>query len=119
MTDEGPARSRRRVERGEGEVTQWPRGLVSYVPDGAPEKSPDVEEDRTANRLALAARLLGVLRARGATVDRELADLRAAEAAFAAHDRARATRLVDRLLGRIGEISPGADHRSTAPGEIP
>ena len=87
--------------RGESEVTNWPRGLVSYVPSGAPEALPSPEEDRTANRLALAARLLGVLRARGADVTGELADLRAAEQTFQRHDPARAAAMVDRLLGRI------------------
>jgi hypothetical protein len=90
-----------RVTRGEGEVTQWPRGLVDYVPKDAPETAPSPEEDRTGNRLRIAARLIGLLRARGEDVDRELSALREAERAYAAHDRARATELVERLLGAL------------------
>ncbi len=101
MSESAPTPRRRRVERGEGEVTQWPKGLVSYVPAHGPEGTAPADEDRTANRLALAARLLGLLRASGENVDREIADLQEAERALAAKDRARATALVDALLGRI------------------
>lgn len=101
MSESAPTPRRRRVRRGEGEVTQWPKGLVSYVPARGGEGSAPVDEDRTANRLALAARLLGLLRASGENVDREIADLQEAERALAAKDRARATALVDALLGRI------------------
>lgn len=103
MSDERPAR-RRRVERGEGEVTSWPRGLVGYVSKGPEDATPSDEEDRTANRLRLAARLLAVRRAAGASVEAEIARLATAERAFAAGDRASAAALVDRLLA---EIDPG------------
>ncbi len=101
MTAEPRARRRRRVTRGEGEVVEWPRGLVSYVPRGRADADPSPEEDRTANRLVLASRLLGLLRARGEPVDREILRLRAAERAFAARDRKTATELVDQLLGEL------------------
>jgi len=82
-------------------VTEWPRGLVSYVPRDVEDGVPSGEEDRTGNRLALAARLVGVLRARGEDVDREVAELRDAQRAYAARDRVKATELVEALLGRI------------------
>jgi hypothetical protein len=107
--------SRRRVERDESEVTSWPRGLVSYVPDRAPEERPSPDEDRTANRLALAARLIGLLRAQGADVEREIDELRAAERAFTAHDRRGATARVDRLLGKLEPRAGPAAESSTHP----
>ena len=103
------------MTRGEGEVTEWPRGLVGYVPSGAEDRTPSPDEDRTGNRLVLAARLLGVLRARGERVDVELEALRAARRAYAANDRARATELVERLLGDL----EARDRRSGAPGPSP
>jgi len=101
VSEDPRPKHRRTVERGEGEVTNWPRGLVSYVPKGPADESPSPDEDRTANRLELAARLLGLLRARGEDVDAELSQLRAAERAYERRDRARATALVEDLLGRL------------------
>lgn len=89
------------MRRGESEVTQWPRGLVDYVPAGAAEETPSPDEDRTGNRLRIAARLIGLLRAGGEDVDRELATLAEAERAYAAKEPARATELVERLLGAL------------------
>ena len=101
--DEAPLPPRRRVQRGEGEVTQWPRGLSGYVASGPEDETPSVEEDRTANRLQLAARLLSVLRSQGRDVDREVRELAEAEAAFASGDKPRATRLVDQLFTDLDE----------------
>jgi hypothetical protein len=101
VTETDRSKRKARVARGEGEVTQWPRGLVDYVPKGEPETSPSPEEDRTRNRLLIAGRLLSLLRSRGEDVDREVADLASAERAFAAGDRRRATELVERLLGKL------------------
>jgi hypothetical protein len=106
-----------RVVRGEGEVTQWPRGLVDYVPKGEPDATPSPEEDRTRNRLLLAARLLSLLRARGENVDRELAELALAQRSFAAGDRRRATELVDELLGQIDRRSRSTGGARSGPGE--
>jgi hypothetical protein len=103
VTETGGPTRKRRVGRGEGEVTQWPRGLVDYVPKGAPETTPSPEEDRTRNRLLFASRLLSLLRSRGESVDREVLDLAAAERAFAGGDRRRATELVERLLGALND----------------
>jgi hypothetical protein len=101
-----PTGERRPVKRGEGEVTQWPRGLVGYVSSGPEDETPSPDEDRTGNRLHLAARLLSVLRSQGRDVDRELRELTEAEAAFSRGDRARATRLVDQLFTDIDERRP-------------
>ncbi|MGD0249837.1 MAG: hypothetical protein ABSB97_02960 [Thermoplasmata archaeon] len=89
------------MRRGESEVTQWPRGLVDYVPAGAEEETPSPEEDRTGNRLRIAARLIGLLRAGGENVDPELATLAEAKRAYAAKEPTRATELVERLLGTL------------------
>jgi hypothetical protein len=100
---------RRETRRGEGgEVTQWPRGVVGYVPSGPPDDVPSPDEDRTANRLKIAARLIGVVRSQGRPVDDLLADLRAAEATFASGDRAGGAALVDRLLARLDRASTAA-----------
>lgn len=112
MSDAHVPRARRRVARGEGEVTEWPRGLVEYVPSGEEDQGPSPDEDRTGNRLVLAARLLGILRARGENVDRELGVLRAAERAYVAKDRPRATELVERLLGALESRDRGAERPS-------
>jgi hypothetical protein len=98
-----PPPRKRRVARGEGEVTQWPRGLVDYVPKGPPESPPAPEEDRTKNRLLLAARLLSLLRSRGENVEQFVRDLARAQRAFAQGDRRQAAEQVDRLLGELDE----------------
>lgn len=84
-------------------MTEWPRGLVGYVPTGPEDATPSPEEDRTANRLRLAARLLSVLRAGGADVDRQVRALADAQASYAKGDTLRAGRLVDEL---IAELAP-------------
>ena len=89
---------RRRIRRGEGEVTSWPRGLVDYLPSGPDDALPSPDEDRTRNRLLLAGRLLAVIRADGTEVDRELLALATAERVLASGDRRSAAELVDRLL---------------------
>jgi hypothetical protein len=89
------------VERGEGEVTQWPRGLSGYVSSGPLDEPPSPEEDRTGNRVRLAARLLAVLRSQGRDVDREVRELAAAEAAYVRGEKGRATRLVDQLFADL------------------
>jgi hypothetical protein len=107
VADDGDAKPpRRRVRRGEGEVTQWPRGWVDYVPAGPPDRTPSPDDDRTANRLALVARILALLRARGDDVEREVAELREAEALLARGDRTQAGTRVDRLLAALDERAP-------------
>jgi hypothetical protein len=73
------------------------------VPSGPPDATPSPDEDRLANRLELAARLLALLRSHGLDVDAEAARLRAARAAFASGDRAGATERTESLLADLGE----------------
>ncbi len=96
---------RRRVARGEGEVTQWPRGVVGYVSSGPEDATPSPDEDRVANRLELAARLLDVLETQGRAVDALRVRLADARAALEAGDRGRAHELGERLLGDIGTVA--------------
>ncbi len=64
------AEKRPAIRRGEGEVRDWPRGLVAYVPRTPDSTSPDPEEDRGTNRQRLALRLLDLEdRAGGSTGD--------------------------------------------------
>lgn len=85
-------------------MTQWPRGLVEYVPSGSADGTPDPEEDRDLNRLRLAARLAGFARSRGQPVDSAVAHLREAEAALRRGERARARRLVDDVLAELERV---------------
>lgn len=104
----GAPAGRRRVGRGEGEVTEWPRGLVDYVGTG-PEETPSPDDDRTHGRLLLAARLAGLLRAEGVEVREELEALSRARAAEQAGDRERARALVEQALGALD-----AQHRRSS-----
>lgn len=113
MGKEPSSERRRPVRRGEGEVTEWPRGLLEYVPKGPPDATPAADEDRTRNRLLLAARLLGILRSRGEDVDRELASLARAERVMKADDPIGAAREVETLLAdldrRTRPLPPGGN----------
>jgi hypothetical protein len=97
---------RRSVRRGEGEVTQWPRGLSGYVPSGPEDDVPSPEEDRLINRVRLASRLLAVLRGQGRDIDVLTKQLAEAESALRAGHRARATVLLDGVLAGIEKWSP-------------
>ena len=108
MTGPTVARPRRRVRRGEGEVTEWPRDLLAYVPTGPEDSTPSPEEDRTRNRILLASRLVSLLRSRGDSVDRELAALQRAERALKANDPEAATREVETLLAELDRRTGGA-----------
>jgi len=110
--DEAAPGARRRVRRGEGEVTEWPRGLVDYTPTGPPEETPSLEEDRELNRLRIASRLLGFAQAQGRSVDGPIGRLREADRAFRAGDRVTARRLVDEVIGeaeRLLDVGAGTD----------
>jgi hypothetical protein len=111
--ENAPTAPRRRVRRGEGEVTSWPRGLAAYVTSGPEDAVPSDEEDRTANRLALAGRLLGVLRSQGRDVDPEVDALRRARAAFARGDRDTAAREVDRLFAGLDDDAASLEATDT------
>lgn len=101
MSAPEPDPPRRRVRRGEGEVTQWPRGLVDYVPSGRADADPDPEEDRGRNRLLLAGRLIGLLRARGLPVDAEVSALRLLVDEYRTGARPAFAGRLDRLLGEL------------------
>jgi hypothetical protein len=95
----GPKRVRR--EDG-GELAQWPRGLVAYTPaDGAPDTPPDPAENRTANRIDLAARLIALRRAAGADVGALLSELRGVERARRDGRADEARRRLEQLLGTL------------------
>jgi len=98
VTDDEPAAARRRVHKGEGEVTEWPRGLVDYTPAGPPDGTPSPEEDRDLNRLRLASRLLGFARARGLNVDPLVRRLHEADRALRGGDRASGKRIVEDVI---------------------
>jgi hypothetical protein len=101
LTEEPPPEGRRKVRRGEGEVTEWPRGLVDYLPTGEPEQTPSPEEDRDLNRLRLASRLLGFAQAQGLTVDEFVRRLREADRAFREGNRAAGRRVVDEVIAEV------------------
>lgn len=105
MTEPAPEGGRRRVRRGEGEVTEWPRGLVDYLPRGDPDRAPSPEEDRDLNRLHLAARLLGFARSHGHSVDGAVARLREADRAFRAGDRASGRRIVEQVITEAEDLA--------------
>lgn len=112
MTEEPSEGGRRRVRRGEGEVTEWPRGLVDYLPSGAPEQAPSPDEDRDRNRLNLAARLLSFARAHGRSVDGWVSRLRQADRAFREGDRATGRRIVDDVITEVEALeSAGTSSR--------
>ncbi len=91
------------VRKDEGEVTSWPRGLAGYVPAGSPDRGPPPEEeDRVAQRIRLAARLIELLRSSGREDPSWARELRNAETAYREHDRARARDIVERLIGALG-----------------
>jgi hypothetical protein len=99
------------VRRDEGEVTSWPRGLAGYVPAGSPDQGPpSEEEDRLAQRIRLAARLIDLLRSSGREDPSWERELRAAERAYRERDRARAREVIERLIGVLGMAAgvPGA-----------
>lgn len=95
---------RRRIRRGEGEVTEWPRGLVDYTPTGPVGAPPSQDEDRDRNRLRLAARLLGLARAQGRPVDDLVSRLHEADRALRAGDRQTGRRMVDDVIAQLERI---------------
>jgi len=116
VTDEPPPEGRRKVRRGEGEVTEWPRGLVDYTPTGAPESAPSPDEDRDRNRLRLASRLLGLARAQGHAVDEAVRRLHDADRAFRDGDGARGRRLVEEVITEAEAwMGGGAGPRQPSP----
>ena len=81
---------------GEPELSEFPRGLVGYVPIGDRGHATPLEEDPLSNRLLLVGRLRDVVAAEGRDVAEAGELLRQARAAFDAGDRLAARGLVDR-----------------------
>ena len=94
-------------------MTEWPRGLVDYLPSGAPEETPSPEEDRDLNRLRLASRLLGFARSQGLSVEGAVGRLREADRAFRAGDRETGRRIVNDVLSEVERVT----RADTPPGE--
>jgi len=96
-------------------VTEWPRGLIDYVPSGPSEGAPSPDEDRDLNRLRLASRLLGFARAHGRSVDLAVGRLREADRAFRAGDREKGRRIVDEVLTDVEAIVGSGAHSEKRP----
>ena len=82
------------------------------MPSGPVDGTPSPEEDRDLNRLRLAARLLGFLRANGRPVDPFVGRLREAEKAFRDGDRAKGRRLVDEVTTEAERLLDAGGHPS-------
>ncbi len=91
----------------ESELTEFPRGLVGYVPAGERGRPPTDEEDPVANRLRLIERLLDVRRHEGRDVGPLVARLAAAFTALRAGDRGLARRLGDEVHAALDAGPPG------------
>ncbi len=87
-------------------LSEWPRGLVGYVPRGEVGVPPEREEEPIANRLLLVHRLLEVRRSEGWNVEALYRLLAAAEEAYRAGDRARARALGDEVHRRLEGPAP-------------
>ncbi len=90
---------------GEPELSEWPRGLVGYVPKGERGHATSDEEDPLSNRLRLIGRLAAVRRSQGRDVSRAEALLGEADAALRAGDRRSARRRVDEAHALL-EVEP-------------
>ena len=92
---------------GEPELSEFPRGLVGYVPKrdrGHP--TPD-DEEPIANRIRLVARLIEVRRSEGRDVEEWVGALRNAQGAYSSGDRPKARRLCDAVLREVEtEVAP-------------
>ena len=84
-----------RSRRTESEMTDRPRGLVSYQTIGPRGDPPTADEDQVANRLLLVQRLVQLRQHQGHDVRTLLPTLNEAETAYRAGDRARCRRLTD------------------------
>ena len=100
----------------EREVSERPRGLVSFVAPGPPDEPTPPEEDRLRNRILLVTRLASVHDRSGGEVDEALILLRRATEALEAGDRVEATALVNAAAGRLDR---SIAHRSGSSGTDP
>lgn len=98
--------------REERELTDRPRGLVSYVPLRGRGVPPGSEEEGLANRIRLLGRLAAVRRAGGVGIEAALRHLAAAQRAYDEGDRATARREADEAH-RLLEAAPGPSAEGT------
>jgi hypothetical protein len=84
-----------RGAREESELTEFPRGLLSYVPKGPKGASPGPEEDPLANRLTLLLRLLEIAPPGEEARQETLRLLGEARGALKEGDRRRAQKLLN------------------------
>jgi hypothetical protein len=100
----------RALQRAEGEpeLSEFPRGLVGYVPTGDRGHPTPDDEEPTANRIRLVARLIEVRRSEGRDVEPWVAALRTAQSAYADGDRPRARRLCDAVLSEVESDRAGS-----------
>ncbi|MCI4357614.1 MAG: hypothetical protein L3J95_04510 [Thermoplasmata archaeon] len=103
---------RLRAAQPETEVTDRPRGLVSFVASGPPDQPVPAEEDRLRNRILLVTRLAAVRRRSGAEVAETLATLASAFAALERGDRSTARSLVDAATDQIDRSVVRGSERS-------
>ena len=94
---------------GEPELSEFPRGLVSYVARGDRGDPTPEDDDPLANRIRLVSRLIEVRRSGGHPVEPWVRALREAQSAYEAGDRRRARALCDATLA---EVESGADRSS-------
>ena len=90
----------------EPELSEYPRGLVDYVPVGSRGSPRPDEEDPVPNRLKLLGRLLAFRQSQGREVESLLRRLGEAEAALRDGDRAKARRIGEEVQDAL-ERDPG------------
>lgn len=90
----------------EPELSEYPRGLVDYVPVGSRGSPRPDEEDPVPNRLKLLGRLLAFRQSQGGEVESLLRRLGEAEAALRHGDRAKARRIGEEVQDAL-ERDPG------------
>jgi len=114
-----PSPERRRIRRGDGEVRDWPRGLLAYVATTPERPNLDPEEDRGQNRQRLALRLLDLWEREGNDVEPARERLRRAAGRRERGERAAADAEVEDVLGELlGDAGHDAcvfRHRRSAP----
>lgn len=92
----------------EPELSEFPRGLVGYLPVGEIGGPRPEEEDPLPNRLSLLGRLAMVEQSRGRDVGAVLARLTEAHRALSAGDRGGARRIADEVLTELERTGPPA-----------
>ena len=95
----------------ERELSEFPRGLVSYTPTDGPESPTPPEDDPLRNRLLLLRRLAAVRASQGRPVDGILRTLSEADRALASGDRKGAKRLGDAAHATLESEPPDGPAR--------